>query len=102
MVAKDNTIKIGDMVVVSRGRPCCGNEKSKGYIFTVNTLIKINPPKKIICILCRGQLNGTFVAAKEYKGRCRAFEITQVTKIHPPPTIKTADINNENKLEKTI
>lgn len=103
MTSKDNTIKLGDMVVVERGRPCCGKNDQMGRIFTVSLIFDVAIYRNAVaqCGECKQRVTGNFATYKKQPGTVKrhAFHLSQLTKINPPE--KTQTTTKEKVLETT-
>lgn len=91
-MTKANTdIKVNDMVMVIKGRPCCGFTGDKlGLTYVVTELKRIGG---IQCKRCKKEINTTFVIGKNASTTrtILGYQISQVIKVNPPPVDETLD-----------
>lgn len=81
-------IKAGDLVVVTRPAPCCGESSRIGYTFVVS-LIDVDVDFE--CGRCKAELSGISVAAsgKRLGKGLEGFRLSRLTRIDPLPESET-------------
>lgn len=72
-----SVIKVGDLVMVIRPTPCCGNSRSIG---TVGTVKKVYHGALAQCYYCKSLLRAEADAMIEGYG----YDISRLKKIDPP------------------
>jgi hypothetical protein len=84
----DKKISVGDMVVVIKPDPCCGNWYSVGMIFTVH---EISSSGRDFCVCC-GELGHEMLAwngdSRSESNEIQGFELDLLQKIRPVKRIK--------------
>ena len=88
---KDETIRVGDLVMVVRGLPCCGKGVKFGATYTVS---KIVLETKVHCNYCGHKYAEVNVAVSEHFGG-RGVMLSRLKKIHPPELPETVDERQE-------
>jgi len=74
-------IKLGDLVMVVRGKPCCGNTNTLGYIFTVSEFFLFKGGIGC-CLFCSAPSKPAILAAPEKGGN--GYYLSMLKKIDPP------------------
>jgi len=70
-------IKVGDLVVVARGMPCCGTRTGReGTIFVVSSIVLC---PDVICLVCKAPLPPPTAFGSRWKG----FDLQRLRKIPP-------------------
>ena len=87
----DETIRVGDLVMVVRGCHICNTENNVGKLFVVEWVGETSGPYD-----CCGFDDGLTVAAADYDANGDgAFEMSDLKKINPPPVDETVRESNE-------
>ncbi len=77
MTSDDNVIRVGDLVAVVAGSPCCGSSRKIGSVFTV---ANIAPGALGRCQSCGAGLLTTLYVS----GSGMGHTLTELQKIQPP------------------
>lgn len=75
-------IKVGDLVMVVRGKMCCGESACIGLPFKVGEVVYWKSRHTTICAFCGEIEKSAWIACPEKSNR--GFNFSQLKKINPP------------------
>lgn len=88
-------IKVGDMVIVVRGMPCCGHTSALGNTFVVGSIHRASTLKKWICKKCSAPVKDPIAAIPSGGTWDDSRLLVLLKKIHPPTQDETINTDSE-------
>ena len=86
------SIKAGDLVVVTRPQPCCGDDEGVGSIYRVQ---KVETIRSVFCGKCKRKIADNMPIAFEYRNAGSlvsiGYSVPRLTRIDPLPEEETQD-----------
>ena len=86
-----SNIKVGDLVMVTRPMPCCGNSDNVGDIYTAKAIFLVSA----LCRRCGKTTIGKFVSTPETLNNYYGYPEQCLTKIDPPSLPETIEEEKE-------